>query len=60
MKETRIGVPAVAQWVKKLTVSLRLQVQSLALLSELQIWCCHKLWHKLQIWLGSSIAVAVV
>ena len=27
---------------------MRLQVQSLALLSRLRIWCCHKLWLRLE------------
>ena len=40
-------------------VSLRMRVQSLALLSELRIWCCHRLQHGLQVWLGSGVAMAV-
>ena len=40
-------------------VSMRMQVQSLALFNGLRIWSCHKLWHRSQIWRGSSIAVAV-
>ena len=39
--------------------TMRLQVQSLALLSGLRIWYCHELWFRLQTWLGSGIAVAV-
>ena len=35
-------------------------VQSLALLSGLRIWCCHELWCRLQTWLGSHVAVALV
>ena len=35
-------------------------VQSLALLSGLRIQRCHELWFRLQTWLGSGIAVAVV
>ena len=34
-------------------------VQSLALLSELKIWCCHELWCRSQSWLGSGVAVTV-
>ena len=37
---------------------MRMQVQSLAPLSELQIWCGCELWYSLQMWLGSGMAVA--
>ena len=43
--------------------TLRLRVRSLALLSELsglRIWCCCELWCRLQMRLGSCVAVAVV
>ena len=40
-------------------VSMRLRIQSLALLSVLSIWNCHKPWCKSQTWLGSHVAVAV-
>ena len=36
-----------------------MQVQSLASLSGLKIWCCHELSCRSQTWLGSCIAVAV-
>ena len=39
----KIGVPIVAQWVKNLTGIHRMQVRSLALLSELRIRCRCKL-----------------
>ena len=39
---------------------MKMQVQFLSSRSELEIWCCCKLQHSLQIWLGSSTAVAVV
>ena len=39
--------------------SMRTQVQSLALLSGLRIWHCCELWCRLQMWLGSGVAVAV-
>ena len=32
----------------------------LASLSGLRIWCLLKLWHRLQTWLGSCVAVEVV
>ena len=38
---------------------MRMQFQSLALLSELGIWHCCELWCRSQIWLGSLVAVAV-
>ena len=38
---------------------MRMQVQSLASLSRLKIRRCCKLWCRLQMWLGSSVAVAV-
>ena len=45
-----------AQQVKNLTVSMSMHVQSLASLSGLTIWCCHKLWCRLKTWLGSVVA----
>ena len=39
---------------------MKLQVQSLALLSGLKIWRCCELWCGLQMRLGSCIAVVVV
>ena len=38
---------------------MRLCVQSLASLSVLRIWGCGELWCRLQMWLGSGLAVAV-
>ena len=38
---------------------MRMQVQSLASLSGLRIWSCRELWCRLQMQLGSGIAVAV-
>ena len=38
---------------------MRLQIRSLALLSGLRIWLCRELWCRLQMWLGSRIAVAL-
>ena len=49
-------------WLSRLRTrlaSLRMQVQSLALLSALRIWHCFKLWCRSQMQLGSCIAVAV-
>ena len=39
--------------------TVRLQVQSLALLSGLRIWCCPELWCRSQTWLGSDVALAI-
>ena len=53
-------VPIVAPQKRIWLVSMRTQVQSLALLSGLRIQYCRELWCKLQMWLGFHIAVAVV
>ena len=39
---------------------MRMQVRPLVSPSGLRIWYCYKLWHRSQMWLRSSIAVAVV
>ena len=52
------GVPTVAKQKQTLLVSLKMQVQSLALLGGLGIWHCHELWCRSQTWLGSRVAVA--
>ena len=39
---------------------MRMQIQSLAMLSGLRIRHCRELWHRSQTWLGSGVAVAVV
>ena len=47
-------------WLSRLKtwlVSMRMQVWSLASLSELRIWYCHELWCRLQTQFGSGIAV---
>ena len=58
---------AMVWWVKNLTagvsimvqrkwiclVSMRMRVRSLASLSGSGIWCCHELWCRSQMWLGS-------
>ena len=54
------GVPAVAQQKQIRLVSTRTQVRSLASLSGLEIQRCHELWCRLQMRLGSGVAVAVV
>ena len=54
------GVPVVAHWKWIWPVSVRMWVQSLALLSRLRDQRCHELWCRLKTHLGSWVAVAVV
>ena len=54
------GVPAVAQQKRIWLGAMRLRVQSQASLSGLRIQCCRELWCRLQTWLGSRVAVALV
>ena len=49
-----------AQRVKNLTVSMRMWVQSLASISGLRMQHCCKLWCRLQMQLGSGVAMTVV
>ena len=56
LQQPWLGVPIVAQW---LTNPTRMQVQSLALLGGLSIWCCHELWRRSQTQLGSCVAMAM-
>ena len=59
-KISTLGVPVVAQWKWIWLVSVRTQVWSLALLSELTIQYCCKLWYRSKMWIGSWVAVAEV
>ena len=50
-------------WLSRLRtqlVSMRIQVQSLASDSGLRIWCYHEPWCSSQMWLRSSVTVALV
>ena len=49
----------VVQWKRIRLGTMRLQVQSLALLSGLRIWRCPELWYRSQMWLRSGVDVAV-
>ena len=55
-----LGVPILAQWKRIWLWSMRTQVQSLASLSGLRIWCCRKQWCRFHTQLRSDMAVAVV
>ena len=55
-----MGVPIVVQWKQIQLGIMRLQVPSLASLSGLRIWHCHKLWGRSQTQFGSYVVVAVV
>ena len=54
------GVPIVVRQKRIRLGTVRLQVRPLASLSELRIRCCREVWCRLQMWLGSCIAMAVV
>ena len=49
-----------AQQDKNPTVSVRMQIPSLASLSGLEFQCGHKMWRRSQTLHGSCIAVAVM
>ena len=54
-------VSIVAQWIKdSIIVSMRMQILSLASLSGLRIQSCPKLQLSCRMWLGSSVALAVL
>ena len=36
-----------------------MRIQSLAFINRLGSWCCHKLWYRLQMWLGSGVAAVL-
>jgi len=55
-----LGVPVVAQWLWIRLGTMRLRVRSLHLLSGLTIQRCRELWCRLQMRLGSRVAVALV
>ena len=60
-QEHRIwGVPVVVQQKRIQLGTMRLRVRSLALLSGLRTRRCHELWCRLQMWLISCVAVALV
>ena len=44
---------------KRIPLSMRTQVRSLALLSGLRLQRCRELWCRSHTWLGSHVAVAV-
>ena len=54
------GAPAVAQQKRIQLVSMRTRDQDLVSLGGLRIQRCRELWCRLQMWLRSRVAVAVV
>ena len=54
-----VGVPIVAQQKQIGLGTMRLHIRSLAPLSGSRIRCCHELWCRSQMRLGSGVAVAV-
>ena len=58
-KKLKIGIPVMAKWKRIWIGTMRLQVRSLASLSQLKSRCGHELWCKSQTRLRSCIAVAV-
>ena len=59
-KKKNTGIPVMAPQKRIPLVSMRMHFQSLASLSGSGIQRCHELWCRLQIQLGSQVAVAVV
>ena len=59
LKKTYTGVSVVAQWLTNPTRNHEVAGLIPALLSGLRIQYCHELWCSLQMWLGSSVAVAL-
>ena len=55
-----IGVPMMVQWKRIRLGTMRFRVPSLTLLNGLKIWRCPELWCRLQMRLGSGVAMAVV
>ena len=55
----RLGVPVMVQQKRIQLGTMRLPVQSLALLRGLRIWFCRELWCRSQTQFRSGIAVAV-
>ena len=60
IKRSLGGVPVVAQWLTNLTSIHEDTGRPLASLGGIRIWGCCELWYRLQMWLRSCVAVAVV
>ena len=59
VKRSLRGVPVVAQWKRIRLGTMRFRVRSLATLSGLRIRCCHELWCRSLMRLGSGAAVVL-
>ena len=59
-KLSRFGVPIIMQQKQIRLGTMRLWVQFLASLGRLRIRCCSELWCRLQTWLRSDVAMAVI
>ena len=59
-KTEKVEFPLWLSRLRNSLASMRTWVQSLALLSGLRIWYCHKLQCRSKMWLSSCIAVAVM
>ena len=59
-KKEVVGVPIMAQWLTNLTRNHEVAGSIPGLAHGLRIRCCRELWCRLQTWLGSGVAVALV
>ena len=60
ISEKEKGVPVMVQWLMNPTSIHEDVVRFLTLPSGLKIRCCHELWCRSKMWLGSRVGVAVV
>ena len=54
------GIPVVAQWLTNLTRNHEIVGLVPGLASGLRIRRCRELWYRLQMWLGSKVAEAMM
>ena len=58
-RKKNINIKNRVQWVKNLRVSMKVQVRSQASFSVLRMQDCYMLWRRLQMQLGSGVAIDV-